>query len=163
MEKFIDPNLAKGDLNINPLDLDAGMMRQAGLFAYYAEQAARAEHQASKFEHLVEVTEAKLDRKYRDEAAAMGTKATEGQIKAKVSQDTQMKAAVMAYNEAKMIAGIAKGYAEAFRHRKDMLIQAAFNKREEMKGEVRVLGDSRADAARELRQARAEALSRSHT
>lgn len=155
---LLDPDLIRRDLEINQFDLDSAMIRQPGLFAHYAQLAARFDREVNKYEQFCDVVEAKLDRECRDKAAADGAKMTEAQIKSLVRIDPRMIKAIQALNEAKENAAVAKSTAEALRHRRDMLIQLAFNHREESKGQMGVTGDQRLRAAADVRAARVEQL-----
>lgn len=154
---FIDVDQYRKDIDPDNLDLSYSMMRQAGLFAYYSTQAAKAQHQMDKMEQMEEIVMARLDRKERDTASAAGTKITEAQIKALIALEPKAIAVRSAVNRAREIASICKSSADAFRHRRDMLIQLAFNGREEKKGELR-LNEERHQAQAEVRRSRVEAM-----
>lgn len=155
---LLNPAQIKRDLEVTALDLNTAMIRQPALFAHYAGLAARLDREVNKWEHFSEVLEAKLDREIRDNAVKEGIKYTETQIKSLCRVDGRMVKAQMKVNEAREAASIAKSTAEAFRHRRDMLVQLAFNYREENKGTMAIQGDPRARAAAEVRAARVEAL-----
>jgi len=155
VKHFIDSEKARDDLETANKDLNLAMMSQAGLFAYYASLAAQAQAQLDKFEHLEEIILARLDKKVRDAANAAGTKITEAQVKAQVNLETDAIAVRSAVNEARMVSNICKSTADAFKHRRDMIIQLGFNSREERKGEVRVY-EEREQASREARRQRTE-------
>lgn len=159
VEDFIDAQQYKLDVNPDNLDLSYSMMRQAGLFAYYSTLAAKAQHQMDKMEQLEEIICARLDKKVRDDAIAAGTKITEAQVKAQILLQPKAIAVRSAVNRAREVSSICKSAADAFRHRRDMLIQLSFNEREEKKGELRVSGgEERHQAARENRAQRMEAM-----
>lgn len=154
---LLHPDQVKRDLDIDQIDINVSMMRQAGLFAYYASLHARADAAVAKAEQMVDITEATLDKQIRDRAAAAGEKKTEAQIKSLIQTDPIMIRRRQALNEAVMLAAIAKSTAEAFRHRRDMLVQIGFNLREEIKGGVQI-GEKQTRDAASVRAARAEAL-----
>ncbi len=160
VEDFVSPQQLRDDLEINQLDLSMSMMRQAGLFAYYSTLAAKAEKQLSQMEQLQDIIEARLDRKVRDAAVAAGTKITEAQVKAQIALEPKAIAIRTAVNKARMVSSICKSGADSFRHRRDMLIQLAFNSREERKGELRVTDNTheRATANQEMRRQRMEGM-----
>lgn len=152
VKDLIDPQQLRSDLEINQFDLSFSMMRQAGLFAYYSECAAKAERQLDQLEQMKDVVEARLDKMVRDRAVAEGTKITEAQVKAQITLDPKMIAIRTAVNKAKMIASLCKSAADSFRHRRDMLIQMSFNAREEGKGQLRTYEDRQASSRESLRE-----------
>lgn len=136
----LDAKQLQDDLAINQLDLSDGMMRQAALFAHYSRLAAQAERTVGKIEQIKDVMEARIDREVRDKAASEGKKYTEAQIKNQVLADPRYIKIATALNEANFNVNVTKSAADSFRHRRDMLIQLAFNAREEAKGELRLNG-----------------------
>lgn len=160
LKDFVDGEKLRDDLAPNQHNLDLSLMSQAGLFAYYGTLAAQAQAQLDKYEQMEEIILARLDRKVRDRAIADGTKLTEPQVKAQIQLEPEAVGIRSAVNKARMIASVAKSAAEAFRHRRDMLIQLAINSREERKGELRVM-DPYQQAQRDTRHARQEAILRS--
>lgn len=139
VKDLIDPAKLQADLAIDDTDLDTAMLRQSGLFAYYGALHAQAEQQLARMEQLQEIIFARLDKKVRDEAAKAGTKVTEAQVKAAVALEPKAIAIKTAVNKAQMVANLCKSAVDAFRNRRDMLIQLAFNSRSERKGELRVM------------------------
>ena len=157
VKDFIDPERLRADLDVDTLNLSFSMERQAGLFSYYSAMAAKAQQQLDQMEQLESIVTARLDKKVRDQAAAAGTKITEAQVKAQICLDPKAIKIRTAVNKARMICQLCKSSADSFRHRRDMLIQLAFNGREEKKGELRVM-EERQQAGRELRRQRLEAM-----
>lgn len=137
INNFMDPDLLRTHLDIDQHDLTASMMKQAGYFAYYSTLAAKAQQQCDQMEHLLDIAEARLDRKIRDAAASTGTKITEPQVKASIALEPAMISAKKAVHKASMVATLCKSAADSFRHRRDMLIQISYNSREDRKGELR--------------------------
>lgn len=159
IDNMIDPKKLRADLEIDQIQLDTCMMRQPGLFAYYASLHAKAEHQFAKLEQLLEIHEARIDKEIRNRGASAGMKVTEAQIKAEILADPRYIKYKTAANEARMVMTLCKSGTEAFRHRRDMLIQVGFNQREENKGAPRVLEQGN-QIRREARHERAKALQR---
>jgi len=124
------------DLEIKPAELDAAFRGQASLFAHYGEKHVEMMRQEARAKMMLEVTEAKLDKQLRDEAAAASAKITEKQIEQAIARTGDYVKALNAYNEAKAAAELAKVGVEAFRQRRDMLIQIGANDRQEMKGDL---------------------------
>lgn len=144
------------DLTIEQ-DINVAMMRQPGLFAYYASVAATCERAVHRMETTIEVLSARLERRFRDEAAVSGIKTTESQLKSLVNTDRKIVELKLKLNEAEENLALSKAGAEAFRHRRDMLVQLAFNYREEDKGKMMVSGGGHAHA-NEVRHQRQQAM-----
>ncbi len=138
VEQFISAEQLSEDLQFSPVNLSDAMMTQASQFAYYAGVNAKAQHQVDRFKLKVEVLEAKLDKSIRDTAADEGKKTTDKSIMAEIKRNPAYVMIVKALNESKMVAALAKEGLEAWRHRKDMLIQLGAAQREEQKGELRM-------------------------
>lgn len=156
---FVDTEQLGKDVSINPSDLDTAMIEQSSLFVHYAEQAAKAQNQADNLKMVLEVREAQIDKELRDAAAENGEKVTEAMLNKAIVRDPRYVKALKAYNEAKMIADLAKNACEAFKHRRDMLIQLGNKAREEMKGELRIqAAEAQEEASRAKRARIAEML-----
>jgi hypothetical protein len=129
---FIDPKQLQSDLSYSLVDLSKAMSEQGSLFIHYASLMARASRQVDDVSMLLEITESRIYRKLRDEAAKSGSKMTETQLEKEVNVHPQMIAMKRAKNEAKQIEGNAKAAVEAFRQRRDMLIQEGATQRAEI-------------------------------
>jgi hypothetical protein len=138
VRQIVDPVQLKADMGFSVADLSSAMVQQASLFAHYGTLAAKASRQVDDVKMLLEVTESKVYRKLRDEAAKEGTKLSEAMLEKSVAVHEQVISIKKALNEAKQIEANAKTAVEGFRHRRDMLVQQGLLSREEMKGEVRV-------------------------
>lgn len=139
---YVDVGLLKKDLAYSPVNLSDAMMAQASTFSHYGVQHALASQQVDVIKLLLEQTEAAIYQLLRSKAANQGDKLTETQLEKAVSREERVIGMKKALIEAKRIEATAKTAVEAFRHRKDMLIQAGFTAREEMKGELRIMGPS---------------------
>lgn len=148
-----DTQLGK-DMTFSSTDLSGAMMEQAPLFARYGLLAAQASRQVDDLKLMLEVTEAKVYRKLRDEAAATGAKTTEAQLEKAVLVHPQVIEVKKALNEARQIEAKAKTAAEAMRHRRDMLVQTGLISREEMKGELAISRRTESEAAMEAQKER---------
>lgn len=135
---FIDAIQLKKDLTYSLADLSSARAEQAALFVHYGTLAAKAAKQVDDAKMLLEITESKVYRKLRDEAATTATKVTEVQLEKTVQVHETVISMRRALNEAKQIEAIAKTAAEGFRQRRDMLVQDGATSREEMKGEISV-------------------------
>lgn len=134
----IDTNQLKRDVAINITDLTSAMMDQSGLFAHYAQLCADAQRQMDRAKIAVELTEARVHHELTREAHDAGTKTTEAALSKALMRNGKMVKVKMQYADAKMIHALAKEALEAFKQRRDMLIQIGVNAREEMKGELRI-------------------------
>lgn len=149
VKNFIDAAQLKRDLAFTPNDLTGAMIEQASLFAHYGVLAAEAARQVDIIEMLLENTEAAIYKLIRDEFVAKGEKVTESLLDKTVMRHQRVRGMKNALNEAKRVEAIGKAAVEAFRHRRDMLVQHGLISREEMKGELAIHG----------RMSREEALS----
>lgn len=144
-------NLAtlRQDIAVSDVDLTSAMMTQASMFSHYAVLLSDASLQVDQFKLLLDNTEAAVYRQIRENKVAAGQKPTESQVNAEVVRHERVIEARKALNEAKRIEQIAKGAVEAFRHRRDMIIQMGFTQREEMKGQTRIMKDREANTQHE--------------
>lgn len=136
VKTFIDPVKLKHDIAINPVDVSDGFLNQASLFAHYGMQAARAAEQMDNTKLILETKEALLNNHHREALTATGAKITEAMITNAVKADKAYIAARRMQNEAKGVLEMNKVAAEAFKQRRDMLIQVGADAREERKGEM---------------------------
>lgn len=149
VKDFVDAKQLKQDLAFSNNDLTTAMMQQASLFSHYGVLAAQASRQVDVVKLLLENTEAAVYKVLRDKAASDGEKVTEVQLEKMVSRHDRVIAMKKSLNEAKRVEGITKTAVEAFRHRRDMLVQMGLISREEMKGELSIRAKSVAEQARE--------------
>ena len=136
--EYVDAAQLRKDLSFSTADLSTAIMEQAALFANYGVEASKASLQVDKFKMLLENTEAQIARQIRDDKASKGEKLTESALSELVTRHPKTIEARTALNAAKQIEGVAKIAVEAFRHRRDMLVQQGLISREEMKGELAV-------------------------
>lgn len=136
VKMFINPVAYKEDIAINPVDLDNAFLTQASLFAHYATQAARAVEQMDNLKLTLDVREAQLRTEHRNTFLESGVKVTESMIDSAVMVDPRYIKVRKAYNESKGVVEMLKGATEAFRQRRDMIVQIGVNNREERKGEA---------------------------
>ena len=153
VRQFVDKEQMAADLAFSPIDLTSAMTQQASMFAHYGILLSQASRQVDNMKMLLETTESKVYRKLRDAAAEEGTKITEAQLDKSVQVEAHVIAFKRALNEAKQIESVAKIAVEAFRHRRDMLVQQGFLHAQEMKGEVSIARrnnvESEVDAAKQ--------------
>lgn len=148
VKNFIDAAQLKLDLRFSPTDIDSAMFEQAALFAHYGDLAAQASHQVDVIKLLLENSEAAVYKILRDRAAAAGEKVTEAQLEKMVARHERVISMKKALNEAKRVEAVGKTAIEAFKQRRDMLIQQGVVQREERKGELAIIARNNADDAR---------------
>lgn len=152
VKRLIDPEQLKKDMRFSLADLSSAMMEQAPLSTHYGMLAAKASRQVNDLELLLEVTEAKVYRIARDKRDAeteKDKKVTEAALAKIVSTNAQVVSIRKALNEAKQIEAQTKTAVEAFRQRRDMLIQSGLISREEMKGEISIARRNELEAIRD--------------
>lgn len=152
LQFYLDVDQFKAEIAVSENNLDNAMMQQAGLFAFHAAEAARAEAQHARVKLRFDVVEAKLYDRHRKAIAATGEKATEKAIENAVRQDPEWLQAKNLVIEAEMLADFNRGAVESLRHRKDMIVQLGADRREETKGQTRIIA---ADASHAGMKARA--------
>lgn len=136
---YIDMAQFRDDIKVSATNLDDCMMQQAGLRAYHGEQAALADAQHSRLKLRFEVVEASLYDRHRKALAAVGEKVTEKMVENAVKLDPEYVAAKNRVIEAETIAAVRRACTEALKDRKDMLVQLGADRREEGKGQLRIL------------------------
>lgn len=127
------------DIKVSDVALDQCMQDQSSLMAYYTAQHARAEAQFSRVKREFNTLEAGLYDAYRKRFILEGEKATEKAIENAVRMDNQWVVASLKLIEAQTYADIHKGFVQTLRDRKDMLVQLGSDRREEMKGQTRIV------------------------
>ncbi len=155
LQFFIDVAQFRDDTKVAEHNLDNCMMQQAGHFATYAESHARAEAQHMRLKARFEVLEAQLYDQHRKALIAAGEKATEKQVENAVRQDPKWLKNRNVVIEAETIASINKGCVESLKQRRDMIIQLGADRREEGKGQVRIMAQEAAHADMKARAMRA--------
>ncbi len=134
---FIDSDQVKADISINLADLDTAMIEHAGMELHYASQTAHARRQYERVKSAIEILEAKLDAEVRT-AAVGDKKPTEASIRAAVTADRRYSAAQSKLIDAQHIWKLCEAAENAFRSRKDMLLEVARDRRKEREGSLRV-------------------------
>lgn len=138
---YVDVNQFNRDTKLTEATLDAAMMEQSGLRAFYGSQAAQAEAQHSRLKVRFEVLEAKLYDEHRKALAAGGEKVTEKMVENAVKLDPRWIKGKNTVIEAETIASINKSLVISLADRRDMMIQLGADRREEFKGGVRILAE----------------------
>ena len=135
---LIDPKQFQKDVSINPVDMDSNLIQQAALFAQYAVKHADAQTLEGRRRLKRDIIKAQVDKKVRDQLASEGGKVTEAIVTSKINQDKDYVNHQLALNEAKANTALGWAALEAFRQRRDMVIQLCVAAREEGKGTARV-------------------------
>ena len=135
---YVDVKEFAAKMAISEVNIDSCMFEQASLRAYYGQQAAMAEAQASRMKAKFETIEASLYDEHRKAFAASGEKTTEKMVENAVKMDRRWLSAKNLVIEAESIASINKNLVMSLSDRKDMLIQIGADRREEMKGALRI-------------------------
>lgn len=139
LQHYVDVDQFRADTRVTEANLDQCMIEQSGLRAYYGAIAARAEAQAARVKAKFEVVEATLYDHHRKALAATGEKVTEKMVENAVKLDPRWIKAKNTVIEAETIATINKSLVESLRDRKDMLVQLGADRREELKGSLRIM------------------------
>lgn len=133
IDKFID------ETRISEVTLDDCFQKQSSLRAYYGAVASRAEAFASQIKAAFEYKEAQLFKEHRERFAEEGIKVTEKMIENAVKTDPAWLRAKMKLIDAQCQADIARAMVMSLVDRRDMLIQLGADRRDENKGQMRML------------------------
>jgi hypothetical protein len=116
-------------------------MEQSSLRVYHGVQAASAEAQHSRIKMRFDIIEAALYDEHRKAFVEAAEKATEKMIESAVRRDSRWAKAKNEVIEAEFIAACGKTAVESLRDRKDMIVQMGADRREEGKGQTRILAE----------------------
>lgn len=152
---YVDGEKLKRDLAYSTNNLSDAMQQQAALFAHYGVLASKASMQVDTIKMLLETAEAAVYRHLADQVAKSGGKVVVAAIQQDVAADERIINLKRALNEARQIEKTANIAVEAFRHRRDMLVQQGLLNREEMRGEVAVTVKQAKDQEFEIAKANA--------
>ena len=128
-DTFDSRGLSK-DLEIN--DLEEDCMMQPHLFAWWGVVSATAKKAADIAKERLDVTEAEINMTIRREKAQSNEKVTEAQLENLVKESDEYLEAVKEKIRATYESDMLRVAAEAFNHKKDMLVTLAAIKRQEM-------------------------------
>ena len=156
LKVFVDPDQVKVDISINMGDLDTAMIEHPGLELHYAMQTAHARRQYERLKAATEILEAKIDAETREKWVGE-KKPTEAAIKAAVLADKRYSSAQSKLIDAQHIWKLCEATENAFRSRKDLLLEVARDRRKEKEGQMRVLEgqEMRESVMKALRDAKA--------
>lgn len=146
------------DISIRDSDLDGCMTEQASLYAYYSSLYAKASIDASRAKNRAEMEKARAYKRHRNKLIAKGIKFTESMLEAEILLDDAYQESLELANAYRYQEMIAKEALEAFKQRRDMLVQKGKSALEELKGELFLKGkvgdyDSRAAERQEKMRA----------
>lgn len=149
---YIDPAEFQLQTAINPSNLDDAFVKQNSLRAYYGTQAAFAEGAASRAKARFEVSEADLYDTHRRRLSALSEKVTEKMVENAVKTDPRWIEAKNEMIDAETTASLNKAMAASLMDRRDMLIQLGADRRDEMKGQMRMMESAEMPLVAKLRQ-----------
>ena len=135
---FIDMVSFGKDVLVDKNNLSESFANQGGMFAHYSVAVYQASLQASSKKLLMDTIYATLDKEVREAAVASGEKITEDKVKQSIRMNPKFIIAQKDHIEAEALYDHYRNLLEAFRQRKDMLVQMGADAREEMKGELRM-------------------------
>lgn len=156
VQAFVQPDVLRADVAINPADLDSAMTTHTSMYVHYATQAVMARKQFDRYKNALEILEARLDAEYRASLSEGGKKCTEGQIRAAVTNDKRWAVANSRVIDAQSASRLADIAERAFDQRRDLLLEMARDRRKEREGELRVSAhkDAMSDIVQALRDAK---------
>lgn len=126
----------EADLKFDADNIGLMMTKQATNFAYYAKVAEKYQFDYENSKLKLDIIRAELDKEIREEAASSGTKITEAYIEQEVLRRERFVTGKRIVIEKKARYEMLNNILEAFRHKKDMMIQFGMQMREEMRGEL---------------------------
>ncbi|MDT4817832.1 hypothetical protein FQZ97_509160 [compost metagenome] len=139
LDFYVDEDAFRVATSVNEVNLDQAMMEQADLRSHYGAVLARAEAQHARVKARFEVKEAQLYDSHRRALADSGEKVTEKAVENAVKLDPAWLTAKNLVIEAESIAGVLKALNESLKDRRDMIIQLGADRRDDAKGQLRIL------------------------
>jgi hypothetical protein len=141
LKDYVDIDQLKADVEFNPNELDNAVSSHASMFVHYANMARLAQRQYEKMKNAFSILESRLGQHHRDllVAEAGSKKPTEAQIKESIITDRRWMAGANRLSDAHAIWSLARDAKAAFEQRKDMIIQLSVDRREERKGQLRIM------------------------
>ena len=134
----VDTAQLMSDMHIDDANLTESMIQQPALYVHYAMICAEAQRQMDKAKITVDLTESKAHEELTNACRSAGEKVVETALAKQIDRHPSCLKAQVKFADAKAIYTVAKEALEAFRQRRDMLVQIGVNSREEMKGEMRI-------------------------
>jgi predicted component of type VI protein secretion system len=123
IDVFVDPDQLMHDLSYDSSDTTA-LDNHSGLVFYYGELAARAENQVQVRKHMLDQTEARVDKDYRNLFLARKEKVTEARLEKEITLSPDVIEAKSAYHDAKYVQNLLSSVVDAMEHRRSMMLQS---------------------------------------
>lgn len=139
VERFVSVEQIKEDVSFDVAHLDEAMLEQPALLAYYGVLASKAQYQVDRNKQLMEIREAQIAAKIREEAAESGQKLTEKALEQQLVVNSVVVKQRKALNESKEVYEAIRIAVEALKHKKDMIIQFGVRHRMELETQGRIL------------------------
>lgn len=136
VQLFLDYKQLQRDLIFTSNSLSTDFENQAAIFASYSIAKSRAMYQTGRFESEAKVVEATVYEAIRNASAREGTKVTESQLSKLAAVNRKTIAAKEKAIEAKAVEDLCWSAMESLRQRRDMLVQAGADSREDRKGSM---------------------------
>tara|TARA_R110000851_G_scaffold59347_8_gene137376 strand:- start:1738 stop:2241 length:504 start_codon:yes stop_codon:yes gene_type:complete len=149
--KFPSAEEVASDVSFTEAQLDDNMIQQPALVAHYGRLLAEAQYDADTNKQMMEIAESKAANKLREAANDEGRKITESLINSTLPTVKAVAVAREKFNRSKSDHEVMKTTFEAFRQKKDMMVQIGVNRRAEIEGKIN--GLIRADKQDEAAQA----------
>lgn len=121
---------------VNPDQLEQLMPKQVSDFAVASYRLSLAHKQTQMIDLELETLQARLYRMYRNKLIEKGDKPTEKLIDSYIKANEQYIELSRKLFDAEAIEGINKGIVSALVQRKDIIVQMAVNRREEIKSRI---------------------------
>lgn len=131
-------NVIRGeDFNINESDISNEMVRQPGLYVYYANLYSNKMKESANLKTQLDSLQGKIHQELKAEELA-GTKLTDKDKEKRLKSDSRYLMARQKLDTAEIEEEYYRNLLDALKQKKDMLIQLALRQRDEMKGPVAI-------------------------
>lgn len=131
-------NVIRGeDFNINEGDISNEMVRQPGLYVYYANLYSNKMKESANLKTQLDSLQGKIHQELKAEELA-GTKLTDKDKEKRLKSDSRYLMARQKLDTAEIEEEYYRNLLDALKQKKDMLIQLALRQRDEMKGPVAI-------------------------
>ena len=137
------------ETEIHSNDISTALTKQNAFVAYYSSQLAQAEYEANRRKLAFEILEARLFDAYRKKLALYSDKVTEKQVENAVRMDVQWSDCQIKLFEAQAKVSTYKGFMASLKDRASSLIQLGSDRREELKGSMRMYEKSAEERAKD--------------
>jgi len=131
----------KEKLKVDPKNLNAELIEQPGLFAYYAYEMSKKKEELEELELDLDILESETDRKVRNNFLIKNEKVSEKKVEMVVMSITKVKELKRKIIKVNAEYNILKGIVRAYEQRKDVLVSLSANMREENKSDINLRDD----------------------